>query len=260
MFETKDLQIQSIFKVTRYNYRYWNIKKCHWPEFKLKAHPSIYFNSLKKAEEYIKNYSSFHSCESYANVIVEIPIGIPVAEHLRADSFSERIYLPDGTLWGINDYANITQWEAPYPGGEVEFGNYLGKKRKFYGRQPEEIRFKPGDIVEVFGYPGNNYWSDNVVHLAIVVKTPPSVEEISRKMEEYLSTHSDYDVSDHSLGYQFGSHLDTYEVIPYGFGDIDLSPTIATMNPSLPISTRRKNCLIDQYEKYLAGELKSKDD
>ena len=152
------------------------------------------------------------------------------------------------------------QREAPYPGGESELGHYLGKKRMFFGRKPEEIRFKPGDIVEVFGYPGNDYWSDNVVCLAIVVKVPPTKEEMSRKLENYLSTHSDYDVSDHSLGYLFGNHLDTSEVIPYDFGDIDYSPTIATMNPSLPISARRKNLLIDQYEKYLAGELKSKYD
>lgn len=250
--------IQTIFKVTRYDYRYPNIKKRHWPEFKLDAHLSIYFENLTEAENYIKSYSSFHSYDTYANVIVEIPLGLQVAEHFRADSFSERIYLPDGTLWGINDYANFTQWESPYPGGELELGNYLGKKRIFYGRKPEEIRFKPGDIVEVFGYPGNDFWSDNVVNLAIVVKAPPTIEEISRKIENYLSTHSGYDVSDHSLGYRFGYHLDTYEVIPYDFGGIDHSPTIATMNPSLPVSTRRN--LIDQYEKYLAGELKSKFD
>jgi len=260
MNEAKDLHIQSIFKVTRYNYKYYNIKKCHWPEFKLDAYQSIYYKTLAEAEEYIRDFSSFHTYDTYAYVIIEIPLGINVSEHLQADSFSERIYLPDGTLWGINDYANITQWGAPYPGGELELGHYLGKKRMFYGRKPEEIRFKPGDIVEVFGYPGNDYWGDNVVNLAIVVKAPPSIEEVARKMEYYLSSHSDYDVSDHSLGYQFGNHLDTYEVIPYDFGDIDHSPTIATMNPSLPISTRRKNILIGQYEKYLAGELKPKYD
>ena len=260
MNEAKDLHIQSIYKVTRYNYKYHNIKKCHWPEFKLDSHLSIYFNNLTEAEEYIMDYSPYHPNDTYANVIVEIPVGIQVSEHLRADSFSERIYLPDGTLWGINDYANIMQREAPYPGGESELGHYLGKKRMFFGRKPEEIRFKPGDIVEVFGYPGNDFWSDNVVSLAIVVKVPPTKEEMSRKLENYLSTHTDYDVSDHSLGYLFGNHLDTYEVIPYDFGDIDYSPTIATMNPSLPISARRKNLLIDQYEKYLAGELKSKYD
>ena len=260
MNEAKDLHIQSIFKVTSYKYKYLNIKKRHWPEFKLDAFLSIFFNTLAEAEEYIKSYSFLRPYDTYANVIVEIPVGLNISEHLHADSFSERIYLPDGTLWGINDYANINQWEGPYPGSELELGHYLGKKRMFYGRKPEEIRFKPGDIVEVFGYPGNDYWSDNIVSLAIVVKTPPTVEEISKQMDEYLSSHSDYDVSDHSLGYRFGNHLDTYEVIPYDFGDIDHSPTIATMNPSLPVSTRRKNLLIDQYEKYLAGELKSKYD
>ena len=256
MNKAKDLHIQSIYKVTRYFFRYHDIKKCHWPEFRLESPRSIYFKTLAEAEEHIRNCSSSHSCDTYASVIAEIPVGIQVSEHIKADSLSERIYLPDGTLWSTNDYANITQWEAPYPGGELELGHYLGKKRMFHGRKPEDIRFKPGDIVEVFGYAGNDYWSDNVVNLAIVVKTPHSVEEISRQMENYLATHSDYDISDHSLGYEFGSHLDTYEVIPYDLGEIDHSPTIATMSPSLPVSTRRKNRLIDKYEKYLAGEQK----
>ena len=215
---------------------------------------------MGEAEKFIRDFSSFRIYDTYAYVITEIPFGINVSEHLQADSFSERIYLSDGTLWGINDYAIITQWGPPYPGGELELGHYLGKKRMFYGRKPDEIRFKPGDIVEVFGYPGNDYWSDNVVNLAIVVKTPPSIEEISRKVEHYPSSHSGYDVSDHSLGFKFGNHLDIYEVIPYNYGGIDYSPTIATINPSLPISRRRKNSLIDQYEKFLAGELKPKYD
>lgn len=254
MNEAKNLHIQSIFKVTRYIYKYHNIKKCHWPEFKLDAHLSIFFKTLSEAEEYIKEFSYIYSHDTYAFVIVEIPFGLHVSEYMP-DCFSERIYLSNGSLWGVNDYANITQWWCPYH-DELELGNYLGKKRMFYGRKPEEIRFKPGDIVEVFGYPGNDYWSDNVVSLAIVVKTPPTVEEISKQMDEYLSTHSDYDVSDHSLGYEFGNYLDTYEVIPFDFGDIDHSPTIATMNPSLSISTRRKSRLIGQYEKYLSGNLK----
>ncbi len=258
MNEAKDLHIQSIFKVTRYDYKFLNIEKCHWPEFRLKTHLSIYFKTLAEAEDYIKSYSFFCSHGTYANVITEIPIGIQVAEHIHSDSFSERIYLPNGQLWGINDYANITQWESPYPEGEVELGHYLGRKRMFHGRRIEEIRFKPGDIVEVFGYPGNNYWSDGIVSLAIVVKVPPTVEEISKQLDEYISSHSGYDISDHSLGFQFDSYLDTYEVIPYDFEGTDRSPTIATMSPSLPISTRRRKNLIEQYEKHLAGELKPK--
>ena len=48
----------------------------------------------------------------------------------------------------------------------------------FEGRKPEEIKFKPGDIVEVFGYPGNDYWSNDCVDLAIVVKCPRNYNNI----------------------------------------------------------------------------------
>lgn len=59
MNEAKDSHIHSIYKVTRYNYKYHNIKKCHWPEFKLDSHLSIYYNSLTEAEEYIKDWELY---------------------------------------------------------------------------------------------------------------------------------------------------------------------------------------------------------
>ena len=70
------------------------------------------------------------------------------------------------------------------------------------GRKTKEILFKPGDVVEVFGYPGNDYWSDDEVNLAIVVKTPPTMEEVTKILDKYMVTHTDYDLTDHSLGYR----------------------------------------------------------
>lgn len=253
MNEAKDLLLQSLFRVTRY--AYYNITRCRWPEFKLSSHLSVYFKTLAEAEEYVRNSSSFPLFDTYAHVIAEIPVGIQVYEGIAADNLSVRIYLPDGQLWGMNEYAHIMQWGPPYPGGELELGHYLGRRRMFYGRRADDIRFKPGDIVEVFGYSGNPFWSNNFVTLAIVVKVPPSVEEISSQLQQYLASHSGYDVSDHSLGSLFDYKLDTYEVIPYGSGGIDHSPTIATMRPSLAVSPRRAKSLKLQYEKYINGEL-----
>lgn len=259
MNEATDFHFQSIFKVKRYYYCHYNKKRCHWPEFKLYSPDSIYFQTLAEAEEYVQRFSQYSCRDTYAFVVTELPLGFQLRDRISEDYFSERIYLPDGTLWGVNDYADIMQTWTPLSVDEAELGHYLGKKRMFHGRTPEEIRFKPGDIVEVFCYPGNSFWGDDYVSLAIVVQTPPPVDEVARMREDYMATHSDYDLSDHSLGYEFGSHLDCYIVIPYNFGDTDYSPTIATMRPSLPISTRRKNLLISQYEQYLAGELKPKE-
>ncbi len=60
--------------------------------------------------------------------------------------------------------------------------NYWGRRNLFWGRKPEEIRFKPGDIVEVMGYPGNHYWGNNSINLAIVVKAPPIVDETRNRL------------------------------------------------------------------------------
>jgi hypothetical protein len=173
-------------------------------------------------------------------------------ERLMSDCFSQRVYLSDGSLWGVSDYATIMQRETPFSMNEIELGHYLGKRRMFHGRKPKEILFKPGDIVEVFGYHGNDYWGDDEVNLAIVVKTPPTMEEVKKMQDKYMATHTGYDLTDHSLGYRFDHSLDVYMVLPYNYGGLDRSPTIATMKPSLPITTRRKKNLLDQYEKYLA--------
>ena len=200
MDEAKDLHIKSIFKVTRYSYKYRNPDKCHWPEFKLDSHEVTFLFTLKEAEEYVKQNAIYHQYGTYAYVVTEIPIGLQVMERLMSDSFSQRVYLSDGNLWGVSDYANIMQRETPFSMNEVELGHYLGKRRMFHGRKPKEILFKPGDIVEVFGYHGNDYWSDDEVNLAIVVKTPPTMEEVKKMQDKYMATHTDYDLTDHSLG------------------------------------------------------------
>ena len=252
MDEAKDLHIKSIFKVTRYSYKYRNPDKCHWPEFKLDSHEVTFFYTLKEAEEYVKQNAIYHQHGTYAYVVTEIPVGLQVMERLMLDCFSQRVYLSDGSLWGVSDYATIMQRETPFSMNEIELDHYLGKRRMFHGRKPKEILFKPGDVVEVFGYPGNDYWSDDEVNLAIVVKTPPTMEEVTKMQDKYMATHTDYDLTDHSLGYRFDHSLDVYMVLPYNYGGLDRSPTIATMKPSLPITTRRKKNLLDQYEKYLA--------
>lgn len=249
---------QSIFKVTCYSYKHRYPDKCKWPGFKLDSFGSTFFYTLEDAEKYVEHKAGCPlygpPCGTYAYVVTEIPIGLQVTEQLMSDCFSQRVYLPDGSLWGANDYATIMQRETPSSMNELELGHYLGKRRLFHGRKPEEIRFQPGDIVEVFGYPGNDYWSDDEVNLAIVVKTPPTVVEVTKMRNEYMITHTGYRITDHSLGCEFDHSMDVYMVLPYNSGSLDRSPTIATMPPSLPISEKRKRNLLGQYERFLAGD------
>ena len=106
-----------------------------------------------------------------------------------------------------------------------------------------EIKFKQGDIVEIFGYPGNGYWSEDEVNLAIIVKTPPTKEDVAEMKKQYLATHSGFDVCDHALCRVFDYSMDTYEVISFACEEIDHASTISVFKPTKPVSSRRKKVL-----------------
>ena len=129
--------------------------------------------------------------------------------------------------------------------------SYWGRLGLYKGRNPEEIKFKPGDIVEVFGYSGNNYWSNDEMNLAIITKCPPTTSEMKEKLQQYLTTQSGYDICDHALCYKFGHQEDVFEVLSMACEGIDLSTTIALRHPSLPMSTRMRNHLQGMCQEYL---------
>lgn len=247
----------SIFRVTTYEYQYYLPKKIHYLSFRLRTANTAFLPTLKEAEEWVVHKGSFYRSinkdnkpssyyGTYAYVITEIPLRVDINLDYYGISLSERVYSPDGTLWGKGDFCNI----IPDSCASSEFNNW-GRLCLFEGRKPEEIKFKPGDIVEVFGYTGNDYWSNNCVDLAIVVKCPPTDSELSEKLEQYLATHIGFDVCDHALCYEFGSRQDEYEVLPLAYGEIDHSPTIATLRPSMPVSTRMRNRLQKVYQQYM---------
>ena len=109
---------------------------------------------------------------------------------------------------------------------------------------------KPGDVVEILGCPGNDFWGNESVDLAIVVKTPPTVAEVEEMRKQYFATHSGFDLCDHALSFEFDDRLDTYEVIPYALGGIDHAPTICVFEPTKQVSLRRKKALMEMYKKY----------
>ena len=250
--------IESIFKVMPYYLaRSW--RKQHYPVLKTNVLETLYMRTLEEAEDYVfgrgRSYKEFmveHPEYSklslrYSYVVVELPIGLEIHPTL-GQNLSTRIYLPDGTIWGENTYADFIPLNCL---GE-EY-NYWGRRNMFGGRKPEEIRFKPGDIVEVMGYPGNHYWGNDSVNLAIVVKTPPTVDEVAVMRKQYLSTHSGFDICDHAMCYEFGYHLDTYEVLSFACDQIDHAPTISVFNTTKQVSSKRRNALQKMYDDYIKG-------
>jgi hypothetical protein len=253
-----NINIESIFKVICYTYKWHNIRKLQYPTFKVSWHEYAYFKTLDEVELHIQHYAQI-MCEvnkttpvekdflsNYAYVVLELPLGTEL-NVCRGENLSVRIYLPNGSLWGIKPYADFFPKYGLNPDGY----NYWGRRNQFWGREPEGIRFKPGDIVEILGYPGNGYWSEDEVNLAVIVKTPPTKAEVAEMRKQHIATHSGFDVCDHHLSYVFGSHLDTYEVISFACEGIDHASTISVFPLTKPISIKRRKALLELYDKYL---------
>jgi len=245
--------IESIFKVMPYYFaRSW--RKLHYPEFKTKVVETLYMKTLEEVNAYMLRHGSYYrefkeshtefKSNLYAYVVLEIPMGFET--HVD-ENLSTRIYMPDGSLWGENTYADF----IPMSSHGDEY-NYWGIRNLFWGRKPEEIRFKAGDIVEVMGYPGNHYWGNDCINLAIIVKTPPTVDELAAMRKQYLATHSGFDISDHAMCREFGRDMDTYEVLSFACeGVIDHAPTISVFNPTKDVSSRRRTVLQKMYDEYI---------
>ena len=92
---------------------------------------------------------------------------------------------------GKNTYANYIPRNV-----NSKWTMFWRSKHVFWGREPEEIKFQSGNIVEILGCPGNMFWNNDEVTLGIVVKTPYTVGDIATKKREYLATHSGFDVTD----------------------------------------------------------------
>ena len=238
-------KIDRIFKVIHYRYWFPDIRKLRYPSFKVNSHEEIYFRTIEEVEMYIHNQA--FASDIYAYVVIEIPIGLEVNISALEQNLSIRIYTADGTLWGENRYAHF----FPKRGLDPDGYNYWGRRNIFMGRNPEEIHFKPGDIVEILGHTGNWYWDHDKVELAIVTKSPPTITEVASLRRQYIDTHSGFDVCDHSLSIVFDSHMDTYEVIPFDYGGIDHAPTISVFPLTKLISAKRRAILEDMYRKHI---------
>ena len=233
----------SIYRLTAY---YLPLpRRQHYPSFKLRNGKSFFFPTLQEAEEQILSDAEKLLPAIYAYVVTEIPLGIAVNLDVLGESLSERIYLPNGTLWGVRSYCNF----IPSSCSGNAYDSW-GRLNRFYGREPEEIRFAPGDIVEVFGFPGNDYWGNGEVNLAIVVKCPPTKEQVAESLAQYIATHAGLDVSDHSLSVLFGKGMDVYHVLSETCDSIDRAPTIALFKPSQNVSKQRETKLKALYQQY----------
>lgn len=245
----KNMNIDTIFKLIPYT-QSWNLKKNRYPTLRLESRTAFYFRTKEEAEAALKDKKIdlrvWRDCYCWA--LREFPIGAGV---LPSESLLERIYLPDGQLWSERLTNDIYPDTVPHIYDEIEFDDYIYAHRFFSGRKPEEIRFRPGDLIEIFCYDGNDYWSDGYVELAIVIQVPPTVEEMTKRADDYLKTSKDLTGDRaYDLGKRFYHRDDIYAVVAaYQSANpeanpIDFCPTHCAMMPRMEmVSTRMRRKL-----------------
>ena len=136
------IDFPTIYRLARYSIR---DKKFKYPTGAYFAGPYTFFQTKEEALVAIQEQRG--ALYDYCFVLSEIPLGVTM---LDGESFSEQIFLPDGTLWSERRYAQAQPWEIPAKYCEIEYDNYIYGKCAFYGRRPDEIRFHRGDIIEIF--------------------------------------------------------------------------------------------------------------
>ena len=135
----------------------------------LYMHSQYSFKTFEEAEEKMKELSGG---EFYCFFIHEIPFGVPI----RSIYSSQRVlsYTGDGALNTECCTSNIEDKE--------------GLWEMYWGRDPQECRFAPGDIVEVF--------YKDCVRLEIIAAYPPSKAFVADRQSVEMSEDFHFDYSD----------------------------------------------------------------
>lgn len=243
------ISFPTIYRLARYSLRK---KWFKYPTGSYFTEPYTFFQTKEEALEVIQKNRGVW--DDYCIVLSEIPLGVPMRD---GDSFSDQIFLPDGTLWSERRYAQAMPWEIPHQYQEIEYDNYIYGKCAFYGRNTEEIRFHRGDIIEIFCYEGCEFWSAGHIELAIVVSEPPTIGEMNTRIDKYLQEEKHL-TGDRGfdIGIHFNAREDAYTVIPAYLSIneaidnlIDYCPTHCAFPPHKNVSSRMRAKLLKHLER-----------
>ena len=245
-------EIETKFLLTWYLVGHFRTKD-PYPEYTIYPCSVALLDSVEEAESIIRKRDYYHDyfrAETYCHVISELPVGIQFSV---GESLSERVYLPDGQLWSIRNHDNLTAYTISPKYSESDYNRLITTNGRFGGRSPEEIRFKKGDIIEMFT-PITGCWCN--VELAIVIDTPPTKADIKERMVLYKNKWPPRHLRDRGfLGARFGSYDDYYLVISgCALKDSYLypwfCPTQYAMKPRFEISQEIRTQMQDMFEKY----------
>lgn len=183
-----------------------------------------YYATLAEAEEAMRSevarrrghkYSSI-----YAFLVRELPFGVPY----DWGTLSERLYSGEGELIDRSMCAD---------GGDRVRKVFDDLALEYNGRQPSEIRFKEGDIVEVLAIGGKR----SEAELMVVGRppfTPEGIAALDKQLEEYGQT---------------AQPEDEYACLPLGADSFEYVPPTRILAPRRPLD----DDTIMEYREYYAA-------
>lgn len=175
----------TVFQLLQVTYRHPR----RYPRFGVWWTQLFIASSLEAAEDYLHSYvfCPGNREDVYVFYIREVPVDVTAPGH---ECLSERVYGSTGELIDSRLFSTV----------RIDPG-------MFEGRYPEDIRFAPGDVVEVLGL--------DEVHLAFVAGVPTSREEASRingegliKLDETDDTYMVFE----GPGYCYHRHVDALSI------------------------------------------------
>ena len=129
---------------------------------------AISFHSTKEDAEAV----IWPGYETYCFILEKLPLEMKMKD---GDNLHEWVYDRNGELCAERPFANTYCWDGFGP-TTPEHVKFCEESVKFSGYREGELKFKPGDIVEILCYPGNHYFAPMSVELGIVAGYPDPAE------------------------------------------------------------------------------------
>lgn len=187
-------------------------------------------------------YSSKESAESALLSYINSPEDLLGQIH---HALIQRIYLDEN----VNGGGTVQWWLYDSVGIEIDHSvcsdivtDVMSIHDVFLGRNTEEIRFKPGDIVEFLT-------CDNKVFLTILNDTPPTVERMWQSYEDAVKRCGPSKDGFYEEPYYICSIKDMYYYIQRDGFDPD-APVYCFFKPILTVPKKAKEELTARYERW----------
>ena len=200
-----------------------DLEEASYPEFDLFHKEEILFRTLEEAERKIAELAAENSEDRYCFFVFEVPVGV----HCYHSWFQRaRSYTREGKLFAESAASEI-----------VDKNENL---EPFWGRDEDELQFRPGDLVEVF--------RGDSVSLEIVCSLP--LDRAAVKQRFLLNTRK--------FGLGLDSSDDSYVTLDgdEGYMECHSHPAVVQCFPAntLKMNEDFKRKLLNGYQKLLRNE------